>query len=71
LYNSGFHGTEFPWQQAVYQVGSGSEDFADSFLGWTYNRWELDDSGVLSPAAVARSSFMTVNMSEWLSQTVP
>jgi len=38
------------WQQS--RQGSTSEEFADSFIGWTYDRWEESTNGM------ARASFM-------------
>jgi len=45
--NSGFASPQnvLVWQMAVNQAGSTSEEFADMFLGWTFNMWEDSDAG--------------------------
>lgn len=55
----------FPWHQAVFNVGSGSEDFADSTLGWPYDLWAPDSNGA------KRSNFMNENMAIWLNGMLP
>jgi len=58
--NFGFASAGFPWQQATTNLGSGSEDFADSFLGWTSNMWEDSSAGR------ERAYFMKENMPLWV-----
>jgi len=63
---SGFAGPAYGWQQS--RVTSASEEFADMFIGWTYNTWQMDAStGGPAAAGRARSEWMTTNMAEWLS----
>jgi hypothetical protein len=48
----------FTWQQSL--SGDDSEEFADQFLGWTYDTWEA------SQAEQLRSSMMNLNMPLWV-----
>ena len=41
---------QFTWQQS--NSGADSEEFADQFLGWTFNMWAMDAQGA------ARSTMM-------------
>jgi|GEM_PF-5471916 len=43
-----------------------TEVFADQFLGWVCNKWEIDSKGNLTDAGAARSDWMIKNMTEWL-----
>jgi len=49
------------WQQS--SDPSYREEFADQFLGWTFNKWEAGLPGY------ARASFMNANMQLWVSMT--
>jgi hypothetical protein len=57
---------QFTWQQAYALAGSGSEEFADQFLGWTYNTWEPGNLRGLSEAGFLRSNWMDNNMPGWI-----
>lgn len=59
----GFADFRYGWQQSP-QATTG-EEFADMFLGWTYNRWETRN-GVVVGQGVQRSAFMEMNMSLWV-----
>ncbi len=53
----GYAGEAFGWQQSI-STGA-SEEFADMFLGWAYNRWGNNAAGG------ARSDWMSTNMPTW------
>ena len=50
------------WMQST--VESGSEAFADMFLGWVFNKWAPNKYGV------ARADFMNEHMGSWISQAI-
>jgi RHS repeat-associated protein len=50
------------WMQS--KVESGSETYADMFLGWVFNKWEPDKYGN------ARAGFMNMNMLGWIRQAI-
>ena len=52
------------WQVSL--EGSDSEEFADQFLGWTFNKWETNLSGSLTTDARARSNMMNNSMPTWV-----
>jgi RHS repeat-associated protein len=60
--NYGFFGPfkSSPWQQSG-EI-SASEEFADQFVGWTYNTWASDPYGY----GQARANFMNYHMSLWI-----
>ena len=80
----GFYGVLYGWQQSPVKytfdaegnkiaVPSTGEEFADMFLGWNYNKWELEnpnDETVLSKAGEARSNFMDRNMAFWIALVI-
>jgi hypothetical protein len=77
----GFAGTRYGWQQGhVYFLDDGKpdvftntgEEFADMFLGWNYNRWEVDpiDDSSLSVLGQARSNFMERHMAPWIALVI-
>jgi len=57
----GFAGHRYNWQQSW--SGSYKEEFADMFLGWTYNRWE---TGIGLAAGQARADWMAARMPLWV-----
>ncbi len=58
------------WQKS--RLGASGEEFADMGIGWTYNQWEVNETGVgWSSQGQARASFMDVNMAIWLTQQIP
>ena len=56
----GFAGGRWEWQRSI--SGAASEEFADMFLGWVYNRWETE-AGSLSVAVRERAILMNALMS--------
>jgi RHS repeat-associated protein len=44
------------------------EQFADSVVGWTYNRWAVGNDGQITGAGLARQDFMRQQMSLWVSE---
>lgn len=60
----GFAGGRWAWQRS--SSGSASEEFADMYLGWAYNQWELNDTGGLSTDGQMRANFMNNLMPIWL-----
>jgi hypothetical protein len=59
----GFAGPRYNWQQSP--SGAPGEEFADMFLGWTYNRWETGAHG-LKAAGQARADWMAARMPLWV-----
>lgn len=55
----GFAGGRWEWQRS--SSGLASEEFADMYLGWVYNQWEME-AGSLSVAGQYRSDFMNAVM---------
>ena len=59
--------------QILWQVsleGGDDEEFADQFLGWTFNKWETDDiTGLLVEAGQARADMMNANMPSWVTSS--
>ena len=51
---------QFTWQMSYSNAGEPYEEFADQFLGWTFNNWEN------SPAGQMRSDWMNDYMPVWL-----
>ena len=47
------------WQMSVTNAGDASEEFADQFLGWTFNTWDTNED---VNAAQQRSDWMDQNM---------
>jgi hypothetical protein len=56
------NGRTLPWQQNT--SATANEDFADMFLGWSYNRFAPDAAGV------ARYQWMATNMPRWIALAV-
>jgi hypothetical protein len=52
------------WQQSL--SGEDSEEFADMFLGWTFDTWETNPDGTLTEYGQARSDWMRENVEPWL-----
>jgi hypothetical protein len=52
--------------------GSPNEEFADQFLGWVYDRWEVDsiNPDQLSPAGTARRDWMNERIPGYIKLTV-
>jgi RHS repeat-associated protein len=57
-YVGGFAGTLYGWQQSP--SGTPSEEFADQFIGWTYNQWADSSEGL------SRSEWMDRNMALYI-----
>jgi hypothetical protein len=49
-----------PYQDTKSWDTTSNEEFADMFIGWAYNKWQE------GPAGDKRSSWMSTNMSEWV-----
>lgn len=66
----GFAGTRYGWQQSP--EATAAEEFADMFLGWNYNRWEMDpvNGDDLSVLGQARSDFMSRYMASWIALVI-
>jgi RHS repeat-associated protein len=65
----GFHGGLLRWQFNL-SIDSG-EIFADMFIGWVYNRWEVDPIiGDPTALAISRSNNMSFYMPIWISLCV-
>lgn len=57
----------FAYMYALRTQGTGSEDFADMFVGWVYGEWAVDNNtGAWTPDANMRASFMDYWMGIWL-----
>jgi hypothetical protein len=61
---TGFAGPRYNWQQSP--SGAVGEEFADMFLGWTYNRWETNRDGTLSREGQLRADWMAARMPLWV-----
>jgi RHS repeat-associated protein len=62
---AGLHQGNNAWQQTS-DVTAG-EEFADMFIGWTYNQWEFDDkNNQWSPKGQKRADFMKTGMPGWV-----
>jgi RHS repeat-associated protein len=64
---AGFHGGFSSWQYSR-DLGSG-EIFADMFIGWVYNQWEVSNNE-FTPTAIKRSDYMEKNMSGWIMSVI-
>ncbi len=66
--NSGFASgqNQYDWQMSYALAGATSEEFADQFLGWTFDTWETDFNGLLTDDALMRSIWMNYNMPGWI-----
>ena len=64
--NSGFASgqNQFTWQMSYSNAGSTSEEFADQFLGWTFNTWDSSPTGKFE--GQMRSDWMNEYMVGWL-----
>jgi hypothetical protein len=64
--NSGFASPQnvLVWQMAVNQAGSASEEFADMFLGWTFDTWEMSEAGA------KRGGWMGMNMGIFIQASI-
>jgi hypothetical protein len=62
---NGFAGPHPGWQQSTCTIDCNGEIYADMFVGWTYNRWEMD-AGILTNAAELKANYMTTNMAVWI-----
>jgi hypothetical protein len=64
----GFHSlqNQIIWQQSL--EGKDSEEFADQFLGWVFNKWQENPDGSLHRDGKARADMMNANMPYWVSR---
>jgi len=53
----------YTWQQSALEIVR--EEFADQFLGWTFDEWESDEFG-LTEKGQLRSDWMDQNMPIWV-----
>jgi hypothetical protein len=68
--NGGFAGGFEKWQYSRDEGPNGrGEIFADMFVGWVYNQWEVDDSG-LTATAVKRADYMNSRMPGWVTDVI-
>ena len=58
------------WQVAVTEAGTPGEEFADQFLGWTFNMWERGRDGSFSDEATIRHDFMEKYMRGWINYRI-
>lgn len=64
--NSGFASPQnvLVWQMSVSNAGHPSEEFADMFLGWTFNTWEMSEAGAM------RAGWMGTNMGIFIQASI-
>ncbi len=60
----GFAGRRWDWQRSA--LGRDSEEFADMYLGWVYDKWEARVDGRWTVHGQMRADFMDYGMSLWL-----
>lgn len=60
----GFAGLAFGWQQS--RSLTQNEEFADMFLGWSFDKWEVDGEGMLTAAGRTRSEWIGGHMAGWV-----
>ena len=58
------------WQMAVTNAGDPGEEFADQFLGWTFDTWQRQADGSFSPEATLRRNFMDRYMPGWITYRI-
>lgn len=63
----GYAGNRWGWQQSAEQTTG--EEFADMYLGWSYDEWETQD-GELTDDGQMRSDWMNENMGEWIDSAI-
>ncbi|MCZ7673743.1 MAG: hypothetical protein M5U34_44835 [Chloroflexi bacterium] len=68
----GFAGGYLLWQMSWSKWDS--EVFADMFVGWTYDSWQMvvdaDGNNVLHPDGEVRANFMNTNMPIWIEAAI-
>ncbi|MBE2224442.1 MAG: RHS repeat-associated core domain-containing protein, partial [Anaerolineae bacterium] len=65
----GFADTTYIWQFS--DKATTGEEYADMFLGWNYNQWEMrDDNSGFTDLGQARSSFMERYMAPWIALVI-
>ena len=65
----GFADTTYIWQFS--DLATTGEEYADMFLGWNYNQWEMrDDNSGFTDLGQARSSFMERYMAPWIALVI-
>ncbi len=52
------------WQQSL--SGEDPEEFADQFLGWVFNQWQVNPDGSLHRDGKSRADMMNANMPAWV-----
>jgi RHS repeat-associated protein len=58
------------WQMAVTNAGDPGEEFADQFLGWTFDTWERNPDGSFTDYANMRRNFMDKYMPGWITYRI-
>jgi hypothetical protein len=54
----------YTWQQSPLEIVQ--EEFADQFLGWTFDEWEIRSDGSLHADGQMRRDWMNHYMPSWL-----
>jgi len=65
----GFYGGFSDWQYSkddADDVTGPGEIFADMFIGWVYDKWQVNAAGEIMPGGVERSNHMNSNMRTWI-----
>jgi len=59
----GYYGLCYDWQMSCHKTPA--EEFADMFIGWTYDKWET------SPQGIIRKQWMDTNMPIFINASTP
>jgi hypothetical protein len=71
-YNNGFYATKRTgWQWRLTDNKNDPGDiFADQFIGWVYDKWEIDAEGRMTELGRLRSDFMDKYMTQWITEKI-
>ncbi len=61
---------QLTWQVAVTNAGDPGEEFADQFLGWTFDTWQRGPDGSFTEHANMRRNFMDRYMPGWITYRI-
>jgi hypothetical protein len=61
---------QLTWQMAVTNAGDPGEEFADQFLGWTFDTWERGPDSSFTNYATLRRNFMDRYMPGWINYRI-
>ena len=67
--DGGHYGLAGPMNQRLWNQdpsGASQEEFADTFLAWVFDQWEITEEGIPSEEAQARIDFMNLKMPLWV-----